>query len=99
MQLIQQNLQNVQVQRQQFQNQISEIENALIELKKTEKAYKIIGKIMLALPKEELIKDLEQKKEMIELRLKNFNIQEEKLQKIMEEMQKGALEELKKKKK
>lgn len=99
LQLLQQNLQNLQVQKQQFQSQLSEIDGALTELKKTEKAYKIIGKVMLSASKEDLTKELQQKKEIIDIRLKNFGSQEEKLQKIMEEIQKEAMEELKRKKK
>ncbi len=62
LQLLQQNLQNLELQKQQFQNQLVEIDSALTELKSTEKAYKIVGKIMLAASREELSKDLSEKK-------------------------------------
>lgn len=99
LQLLQQNFQTVLAQKQQFQNQISEIESVLTELKKTEKAYQIVGKVMIAKSKEEIAKDLEQKKENLQVRLKNFSSQEEKIQQILENTQKEALEELKKKRK
>ena len=95
LQLLQQNLQNLVLQKQQVQNQMLEIESALTELKTTDKAYKIVGKIMLASSKENLIKDMEEKKEISEVRIKNFKEQEESLQKNIEEVQKEAMEELK----
>ena len=87
LQLLQQNLQNILVQKQQFQQQLVEFDSALTELKTTPTAYKIIGKIMLAASKEDLIKDLQQKKEITEIRLKNFAKQEEQLQKNVDRLQ------------
>jgi len=95
LQLIQQNLQNVLLQKQQIQTQILEYNSALQELKTTETAYKIVGKIMFAASKEELNKDLNEKKEVAEVRLKNFVQQEQKLQQEMDSLQKEVMEELK----
>lgn len=94
LQLLQQNLQNIVLQKQQFQTQIVELDSALNELKSTDKAYKIVGKIMLAASKEELAKELVQKKEIAEIRLKHFNQQEEKLQHNFEELQQEVVKEL-----
>ena len=96
--LTQQNLQNVMLQKQQIQGQLIELESALTELKTTEKAYKIVGKIMVASSKESLTKDLQEKKEVQEVRLKNFNRQEEKLQAVLEQLQTDAVEDMKKNK-
>ena len=98
LQLLQQNLQNISVQKQQLQNQLLELDSALTELKNTEKAYKIVGKIMLAASKDNLSKDLGEKKEVIDVRLKNFTKQEETLQKSIEDLQKEVMAELKDKK-
>jgi len=95
LQLLQQNLQNLILQKQQVQNQMLEIESALTELKTTDKAYKIVGKIMLASSKDRLIKNLQEKKEVSEVRIKNFKEQETSLQKNIEEVQKEVMEELK----
>jgi len=95
LQLIQQNLQNVLLQKQQIQTQILEYNSALQELKTTETAYKIVGKIMFAASKEELNKDLNEKKEVAEVRLKNFVQQEQKLQQEMDSLQKEVMEDLK----
>ena len=73
---IEQNMQHFLKQRQQFQMQLMEIDSALEELKKTEKAYKIIGNIMVATEKSTLEKDLHEKKERVELRIKSFEKQE-----------------------
>ena len=99
LQLLQQNIQNLGMQKQQIQNQLVELDSALTELKSTEKAYKIIGKIMLATSKEDLIKDLDEKKEVADVRLKNLTKQEELLQQSVEKLQKEEIEDLKKHKK
>ena len=96
LQLLQQNLQTILMQKQQFQNQIVEYDSALSELKSTEKAYKIVGNIMISTSKEELLHDLQQKKEVAEIRIKNFQQQEDKLKQNLEEIQKEVLAELNK---
>lgn len=97
MQLIQQNLQNILMQKQQFQMQLNEIESALKELKDSEKAFKIVGNLMIASKKDELEKDLNEKKKTIELRIKNLESQEEKFKNKVQEMQKSAAQEIKEK--
>jgi len=72
------------------------IDSALKELDSTEKAYKIVGKIMLAASKDDLSKDLKEKKDVAAVRLKNFSKQEETLQKSIEELQKEVMAELQK---
>ncbi len=97
LQLMQQNLQNVLVQKQQIQEQLTELDSALTELSTTDKAYRIVGKLMIATSKKELDVELQQKKEIAEIRLKNFAKQEDKLKGSLEIMQKEVLEELQKK--
>lgn len=99
LQLLQQNLQNILMQKQQFQNQVIELDSALTELKTTEKAYKIVGKIMLAAPKDQLIKELEQQKEVVEIRIKTLTQQEERLQHNFEELQQEVVKEMQQEKK
>lgn len=94
LQLLQQNLQNTQIQKQQLQNQLLEIDSALQSMHNTEKAYKILGHIMVSIPAEKLSQELQEKKEVFSLRLKNFITQEEKLKKNLEELQKEAVKEL-----
>lgn len=97
LQLLQQNLQTISAQKQQYENQLVEIESALTELSTTEKAYKIVGKLMLAAPKEKLAQELQDKKETTEIRLRNFTKQEEKLRQSLEDAQQHMLTDLKKK--
>jgi len=96
MQLIQQNLQNILLQKQQFQMQLNEIDSALSELKETSQAYKIVGNLMIAGKKEDLEKDLQSKKQTIELRLKSLETQEGKFQDKLKEAQKGVSDKTKK---
>lgn len=98
LQLLQQNLQNLLLQKQQFQKQSTEVDSALKEIETSETAYKIIGNIMVASKKPDLKKDLQQKKELLDLRLKTLEKQEQTLKQKTEEIQKKVLETLKKKK-
>ena len=79
LQSIEQNMQHFLKQRQQFQVQLMEVESALEEVRKTEKAYKIIGNIMVVSEKNTLEKDLTEKKERLEVRIKSFEKQENSL--------------------
>ena len=98
LQLLQQNLQTILAQKQQLQNQLIEFESALHELQSTSKAYRIVGKIMLVTPKETLNSELREKKEVLEVRLKNIERQEDKLKQNMERVQQDVIKELKEKK-
>lgn len=99
LQLLQQNLQNVLLQKQQVQGQQAEIHSALHELKATSQAYKIIGTAMISVAKEELSRELQEQQELMEIRLKNLEKQEHSLQQNLERMQQDAVAELKSEKK
>ena len=98
LQLLQQNLQNILLQKQQLESQLVELDSALTELKTTEKAYKIVGKIMITADKTGLSADLAQRKDITAIRLQNFSKQEEKLKQSIDAVQKEVMEELKTKK-
>ena len=100
LQLLEQNLQNFVLQRQNFQMQLSEIETALNEIARVnDMPFKIIGSVMVATKKEDLKKDLESKKEILDLRIKSLEKQENSLrekannlqQSIMKDMQKQGV--------
>ncbi|GIU69695.1 MAG: hypothetical protein KatS3mg002_0931 [Candidatus Woesearchaeota archaeon] len=93
-QLIQQNIQNISIQRQKFQIQETEIESALNEIEKTEVTYKIIGNIMVKSDKESLKKELKEKHEMLKVRISALEKQEERLRSNVEELQKEVLKDL-----
>lgn len=80
LQVMEQNMQNMILQRQSFQTQLFEIDNALKELEKVNgETYKIVGPIMIAANKKELAEDIKSKKEIIELRIKSLEKQEKKI--------------------
>ena len=98
LQLIEQNLQNYLAQKQNFQAQLKEVDTAIDELDKTKNAYKIIGGIMILSEKKDLVKDLKNKKDLLSLRLKTIEKQENKIENKAKELQKEVLEGLKKEK-
>jgi prefoldin beta subunit len=79
LQSIEQNLQQYNLQKQQFQAQLIEIESALSELSGSTQSYKIVGNIMVNAPREALEKELTGKKEIVELRIRSLEKQEERL--------------------
>ena len=96
LQLLEQNLQNISMQKQSFQMQLMENDNALEELDKVKKdAYKIIGTIMVSSDKEELKKELKEQKEILDLRLKNLDKQENNFKDKAEEIQKEVMKGIK----
>ena len=96
LQLMEQNLQQLLLQKQQFQTQLIEITSAMEELKKTDQAYKIVGNIMVLSKKDELEKDLNTKKEMLDIRIKNIEKQEKIIKEKTQKMQDEVMKKLKK---
>ncbi len=95
LQLLEQNLQNFLLQKQQFQAQLIEIDSALEEIKDKKEAYKIIGNIMVKTNKADLEKDLKKKKEMLDLRIKNLEKQEDKIKEKSKSIQGEVLQKMK----
>ncbi|MBW2964405.1 prefoldin subunit beta [Candidatus Woesearchaeota archaeon] len=91
---MEQSLQQFLVQKQQFQAQLMEVTSALDELEKTDKAYKIVGNVMVSADKETLKKDIAQKKEMLEIRIKSLEKQEEKTREKTQELQSEVMKEI-----
>jgi len=88
-------MQNFLMQKQQFQMQLSEVESALENIKDTNKVYKIVANIMIDSKKENIEGELKEKKEMLDLRIKNLEKQEEEIRKKSQKIQKEALGEMK----
>jgi len=95
MQLLEQNMQSMLSQRQQFQQQLSEIESAISESKDSSKTYKIIGGIMVSVDKDKLMKELEEKREILSLRVKSLENQEDRLKEKAKKMQDEILQDIK----
>ncbi|MBI5061559.1 MAG: prefoldin subunit [Candidatus Aenigmarchaeota archaeon] len=95
--MIEQQMTSFLSQKQTFQAQLMEIDSALEELEKTDKAYRIIGNVMVASDKPALKLDLTHKRETAELRLKSLENQEEKLRSKAAELQNEVLKHIKEK--
>jgi len=77
LQILEQNLQALSIQNQTFQIELTEVLNALADLKKSgEEVYKIVGGLMIRSSKADLISDLEEKKRIFELRISSIEKQE-----------------------
>ena len=95
LQNLEQNINSLLAQKQQFQSQQLEIENAIEQIKDTDKVFRIIGNIMVAAKKDEVKKDLKEKQDIVELRLKTLEKQETKFREKASELQKDVMKEIK----
>ncbi|MBI4738673.1 prefoldin subunit [Candidatus Woesearchaeota archaeon] len=95
--MIEQQMTSFLSQKQTFQAQLMEIDSALEALEKTDKAYRIIGNVMVASDKPALKVDLMHKRETAELRLKSLENQEEKLRSKATELQNEVFNRMQKK--
>ncbi|MBW2971172.1 prefoldin subunit beta [Candidatus Woesearchaeota archaeon] len=92
--LLEQNLQSTALQKQGFQVQLMETESAIDELKDKKSGYKIVANILIQSDAETLKKELEEKKEVLELRIKSLEKQESKLRDKASELQKQVMGQL-----
>ncbi len=97
--MMEQNLQNLLLQKQQFQSQLQEVDSAMTETKTTETSYKIIGNIMVKTDPKKLHEELSSKKEVLTLRIDSIQKQEESIRGKAATLQKEVLEEIKEEKK
>lgn len=92
-QILEQNLQNILMQKQAFQFELNEATNAIEEVKTTnEEVYKTLGSIIVKANKEKVLTELEEKKRVLELRLGAI----EKQEKLIEARTKELTEEARK---
>ncbi len=92
LQMIEQRMQSTLHQKQQVQASILEIDSAVSELEKNEESYKIIGTVMVKTDSKILKKELEDRKEVLNIRLKSINKQEKKIGEQAESIQKEVQE-------
>jgi len=96
LQILQQRLQLFTAQKQQFQMQQVEVENALAEVEKTKNAvYRLVGEILVEKSADEIKKELKDKKEELDLRIKTLDKQEARTKESALALQKGISAELK----
>jgi prefoldin beta subunit len=97
LQACQQQMQTVLIQKESLNIQNMEIDKALDELKKVKKedVFKAVGPILIKSDKAKLEKELEERKETFDLRLKSLQKQENRLKERMEQGQEKLEEVLK----
>ncbi len=97
MQLIEQSLQQIVMQKQAFQMELSETKTALKEVEKSgEDIYKIVGQLMLKSEKSDIVKDLKEKQKLLDLRTSSLEKQEKTMAKQLEKLRDEVLKAQKK---
>ena len=91
LQILEQNLQNILMQKQSFQMELSETQSALNEIKNSkDDVFKIVGQLMIKTEKSKILEELSGREKILEMRLKKMEQQEavfmEKLEKLREEV-------------
>lgn len=96
LQLLEQNLGNLLFQKQTFQLELGEVTSACEELEASKgDVFKIVGNVMIKSSKEKLKKELDEKKDLISLRMKSIEKQEKALQSHVDELRKAVLKHMK----
>ncbi len=78
-QILEQRLQSYVMQKQTFQGQLLEVENALGEIGGSNEIFKIVGNIMMKVEKEKISKELKDKKEILDKKIADIDKQEAKI--------------------
>ncbi|MDP3966318.1 MAG: prefoldin subunit [archaeon] len=98
MQFLQENLNAILMQKQAFQMELSETISAMKEIEASkEEVYKIVGQMMLKVPKERVKEELKAKEKIINVRLQKLESQEEKLSEETKKLRDELLKEQTKK--
>ena len=97
LQLFEQNLHMLVTQKRTFQSQVLEIENALKEVEgSSEDVYKIVGMVMFKSPRDKIKTELEERKSVLDLRLKSLEKQEKNIKEKAEKIQAEVMVEIEK---
>jgi prefoldin beta subunit len=86
MQILDQNLHNMLLQKQAFQMELSETNSALREIEKSNEVFKLIGELMLKTDKEKAKEELSTKERILSMRIKSIEKQEDTLAKRLDEL-------------
>lgn len=90
MQLIEQNMQQLLMQKQSVQLEFNETTNAIDEVQKSgDEVYRVIGNIMVKTAKDSMLKELEDRKKLLELQLNAVEKQEALLESKMQDLKKS----------
>lgn len=96
LQLIEQNVQQILQQKQELQTEQLEVNSALEELKGSQDSYKIIGNFMIKQSNERIEKELKSRREIVGLKLKALDEQEEKLREKAKTLRKDVVKDMEK---
>ena len=88
MQILEQNLHNLMLQKQAFQLEISETKAAKKEIENSEEAFKIIGQLMIKADPKKVKEELTNKEKLFSLRIKAIEKQESSLSEKMDSFRK-----------
>jgi len=100
MQILEQNLQNLFMQKQAFQMELSETEAALKEIETAgDEVFKVIGQLMIKTEKAKMSEELANKKKLLEVRMSTFEKQEKVLTEKIEEIRSEIMKSVDEKKK
>ena len=87
MQILEQRLQNSIFQKQAFQMELAETDSAMNELEKSgDEVFKIIGQLMIKSQKSKIKDELQDKKKILDLRIKSLEKQESSLSEQVEKL-------------
>jgi prefoldin beta subunit len=85
--MLEQNMQQLAAQRQSFQAQLIEIDSALEEIKDSKETFRIIGSIMVKVEPSKLKEDLNSKKQLLDIRIKSIEKQEDAIKEKSKKLQ------------
>ncbi|MEK6823569.1 MAG: prefoldin subunit beta [Nanoarchaeota archaeon] len=86
-QFLEQNLQNLFFQKQAFQMELTETQSALKEIGNSqEDAYKLIGQLMIKVPKSKIVEELSEKEKFLNLKIKAIEKQENSFSEKLEQL-------------
>ena len=96
LQLLEQNIQNLLLQKQAFQFELNETENALKEVEKTkDDVFRMVGQVMIKTSKTEIEKEFKQKKDILNLRVKSLEKQESQFKEEAEKLKEEVMKKIK----
>ena len=88
MQMLDQNLHNLLLQKQAFQMELSETQSATKEIEKSGDVFKLIGDLLIKKDSKSVKEELSNREKILELRIKSIEKQEDSLSKRIEELRK-----------
>lgn len=96
LQLIEQSFQNLLLQKQTFQIEVNETKTALDEVSKSKgDVFRVLGQVMVKANGEDLKKELKEKQDILELRMKSIEKQELSLREEIERIRSEIMDKIK----